>query len=99
MTQPIEPSMSKLDEMWVQIHFTEDSVPGIRAGKLTDESRQAILRWVNDAVIGMKDVIHVSHMCPADNVECAKFWAVVNYANHQRDILKQHGWKGDGDVQ
>lgn len=60
-----------------------------------NQLKKDILDWIDDDIIGMKDAVHVSHMCPPDNIECAKFWAVVNYTRHQREKLKQYGWKGE----
>ena len=37
-----------LDDIWAEIHYSEDSIPSIRAGYLTDDTRQEILQWTAD---------------------------------------------------
>ena len=34
----------------VTIHFTEDSIPGLRLGELMEESKQALLAWRSQSV-------------------------------------------------
>jgi hypothetical protein len=34
--------MSKLDDIWIQIHFKENGIPDIHAGPMTEESKQQI---------------------------------------------------------
>ena len=42
--------------IWVNIHFTENSIPGIRSGELTDESKKAILSYIQSNYILKSDV-------------------------------------------
>jgi len=39
-----------IDEIYFEIHFTEDSIPGIRAGKLTDKSKAQLTTILKDII-------------------------------------------------
>ncbi len=48
--------------------------------------------WVDEQVIGDSE-LHVSHVCPQDNIGCAKYSQICLKRGYQREILKQHGYK------
>lgn len=41
-----EPVNKQLEELLVQIHFKENSIPSVHAGLLTDESKSQILAFI-----------------------------------------------------
>lgn len=79
-----------LDALW-NTAWNKAKTPGAAGLKISD-ARQQILQWVADEVVGESE-LHVSHVCPPDNVGCAKFAQRGTTRNHQRQILKAHGWK------
>lgn len=52
MKEP-KPFEKVLDDLDVQIHFKENSIPSIHAGKLTEESKQAILTALATEIEGV----------------------------------------------
>jgi hypothetical protein len=46
----MKPVKQSLDEMWVTIHFRENSIPSLKGGLLTNESKQAIKDWMLELV-------------------------------------------------
>ena len=48
MTAPDNPlNKNELDKLWVEIHFKENGIPSIIAGKLTEKSKAAIVELVS----------------------------------------------------
>ena len=46
-----KPQANTLGEMNVQIHFKENGIPSIHAGKLTDESKAKIQALITEATV------------------------------------------------
>ena len=103
--QPIEPSMSKLDEILTQAYTDGQSDTmwqNDRHIEIFATAKQAFLQWVNDEVISQERPYNKLEKCPVCGdyqYHCGCDQAENKLMESQRDILKQHGWKGDGNVQ